>query len=129
MVARIKDLLDLDHLSNREFSVPYHPILCSLKNLDIILHPDEFAKRQSIPPPAPGRVRPAWDYNVDGIVGLVDVSWTQRIPGIVEDAIDKDPRYNQYLYQEGNEEDYKEDMDVEESAVLDAGASSSRVGQ
>ena len=76
VVACIKDSLDLDRLSNREFSVPYHPILCSLKNLDIILHPDEFAKRQSIPPPAPGQVRPARDYNMDGIIGSVDVSWT-----------------------------------------------------
>ena len=129
VVAHIKDMLDLDRLSNREFSVPYHPIPCSLKNPDIILHPDEFAKRQSIPPPAPGRVRPARDYNVDGIVGLVNVSWTQRIPGIVEDAIDKDPCYNQYPYQEGDEEDDEEEMDVEESTAFDAGAASSRVGR
>ena len=129
VVAHIKDSLDLDRLSNREFLVHYHPIPCSLKNPDIILHPDEFAKRQSISPPAPGRVRPARDYNVDGIVGSVDVSWTQRIPGIVEDAIDKDPRYNQYPYQEGDEEDYEEDMDVEESTVLDARAASSRAGR
>ena len=46
----------------------------------------------------------------------------------MEDAIDKDPCYNQYPYQEGDEEDYEEDMDVEESTVLDAGAASSRVG-
>ena len=125
VIARINNSLDLDRLSNKEFSVPYHPIPCSLKNPDIILHLDEFAKRQLIPPPAPGWVRPAQDYNVDGIVGSVDVSWTQRIPGIVEDAIDKDPRYNQYLYQEGDEEDYEEDMDVEESTVLGARAASS----
>ena len=93
------------------------------------MHPDEFATRQSIPPPAPGRVRPAQDYNVDGIISSVNVSWTQRIPGIVEDAIDKDPHYNQYPYQEGNEEDYVEDMDVEEPTVPDAGAAGSWVSQ
>ena len=129
VVAHIKESLDLERLSNREFSVPYHPIPCSLKNPDIILHPDEFAKRQSIPPPVPGRVRPVRDYNMDGIIGSVDVSWTQRIPGIVEDAIDKDPRYNQYPYQGGDEEDYEEDMDVEEPTAPDAGAAGSQVSR
>ena len=128
VVARIKDSLDLDRLSNRKFLVPYHPIPCSLKNPDIILHPDEFAKRQSIPPPARAWVRPGRDYNMDGIVASVDVSWTQRIPGIVEDAIDKDPHYNQYPYQE-EDEDYEEDMDVEEPTAPDAGVAGSQVGQ
>ena len=127
VVARIKDALDLDHLSAREFPVPYNPIPCSLKNPDIILHPEEFAKRQNLPPPAPGRVKPARDYEVDGAVGLVDVSWTQKIPGIEEDAIDRDPRYNQYPYQEGDEADEEEDMDVEGPTVSDAGAPAPRV--
>ena len=76
MVSRIKDTLDLDHLSNRKFKVPFCPILCSLKNPDIILHPEEFAKRRNLPPPDPGRGQPARDYEVDGAVGLVDVSWS-----------------------------------------------------
>ena len=119
VVSRIKNTLDLDLLSSREFLVPYNLIPCSIKNPDIILHPEEFAKRQAIPPPDPGRGRPARDYNVDGIVGLVDVSWTQRILSVVEDEIDKDPCYYQYPYQEGDEDDGEEDMDVEEQ---DAGA-------
>ena len=127
VVARIENMLDLDCLSAREFPVPFNPILCSLRNPDIILHPEEFTKRQALPPPAPGRVKPARDYDVDGAVGLVDVSWTQRIPDIVEDDIDKDPRYNQYPYQEGDEVDEEEDMDVEEPAASDAGASMFRV--
>ena len=65
---------------------------------------------------------------MDRIIGSVDVSWTQRILGIVEDAIDKDPRYNQYPYQEGDKEDEEEDMDVEESTAPDAGAPGYQAG-
>ena len=114
VVARIENMLDLDCLSNRELSVPYDPGPCSIKNPDIILHPEEFTKRRRIPPPAPGCAKPARDYDMEGVIGMVDVSWTQRIPGIVEDEIDKNPRYYQYPYQEGDEDDEEEDMDVEE---------------
>ena len=127
VVSRIQNAQDLDDLSAREFPVPYNPIPCSLRNPDIILHPEEFAKRQNLPPPAPGRAKPARDYEVDGAVGLVDVSWTQKIPGIKEDAIDRDPRYSQYPYQEGDEIDEEEDMDTEEPTVLDTGAPAPRV--
>ena len=91
------------------------------------MHLDKFAERRNLPPPAPGRVKPARDYEVDGAIGTVDVSWSQRIPGIVEDAIDRDPRYNQYPYQEGDELDEEEDMDVEEAAAADTGTFTSRV--
>ena len=129
MVGHIKDSQDLDRLSNREFLVPFCPIPCSLKNPDIILHPEEFAKRQNLPPPALGHVKSTWDYEVDGAVGTVDVSWSQRIPGIVEDTIDKDPCYNQYPYQEGDDLYYKEDMDIEEALAADTGTSTSRVSR
>ena len=127
VVSHIKDTLDLDRLSNRKFQVPFCPIPCSLKNPDIILHPEEFAKRRNLRPPDPGRGRPTRDYEVDGAVRLVDDSWSQRIPGIVEDDIDKDPRYNQYPYQEGDELDEEEDMDVEEATATDTGMVTSRV--
>ena len=127
MVGRIKDSLDLDRLSNRQFLVPFCQIPCSLKNPDIILHPEDFAKRQNLPPPAPGRIQPAQDYEVDRAVGMVDVSWSQGIPGIVEDDINKDPRYNQYPYHKGDDLDYEEDMDVEEAPTADTGTSTSRV--
>ena len=127
VVSRIKDSLDLDRLSNREFQVPFWPIPCSLKNLDIILHPEKIAERQNLPPLTAGRVKPAREYEVDGAVGSVDVSWSQRIPGIVEDAIDKDPRYNQYPYQEGDELEEEEDMDVEEATATDTGTFTSQV--
>ena len=120
--GRIQNSLDLDDLSAREFSVPYDPIPCSLKNPDIILHPEAFAKRRNLPPPAPGRQKPARDYEVDGAVALVDVSWSQRIPGIEEDDIDRDPRYNQYPYQEGDELDEEEDMDTVEPTATGTGA-------
>ena len=127
VVSYIKDVLDLVHLLVREFPVPYNPIPCSLKNPDIILHPEEFAKRRNLPPPAPGRVKPAWDYEVDGAIGMVDVTWTQRIPGIKEDAIDREPRYNQYPYQEGDEIDEEEDMETEGPTASDTRAPAPRV--
>ena len=120
--GRVQNSQDLDDLSAREFSVPYNPIPCSLKNPDIILHPEEFAKRRNLPPPAPGRQKPARDYEVDGAVAMVDVSWSQRIPDLEEDDIDRDPRYNQYPYQEGDELDEEEDMDTAEATATGTGA-------
>ena len=117
VVGRIQNSQDLDDLSAREFSVPYDPIPCSLKNPDIILHPEAFAERRNLPPPAPGRQKPARDYEMDGAVASVDVSWSQRIPDLEEDEIDRDPRYNQYPYQEGDELDEEEDMNTAESTV------------
>ena len=59
---------------------------------------------------------------MDGAVALVDVSWSQRIPDLEEDDIDRDPRYNQYPYQEGDELDEEEDMDTAEAAATGTGA-------
>ena len=67
-------------------------------------------------------MNPARDYELDGAVGLVDVSWNQKIPDIEEDTIDRDPRYNQYPYQEGDDADEEEDMDVEGPTASDTGA-------
>ena len=52
----------------------------------------------------------------------VDVSWSQRIPDIEEDEIDRNPRYNQYPYQEGDELDEEEDMDTAEPTATGTGA-------
>ena len=91
------------------------------------MHPEEFAKRRNLPPPAPGRMKPARDYEVDGAVGMVDVSWSQRILDIKEEAIDRDPRYNQYPYQEGDEIDEEEDMETEGPTASDTRAPAPRV--
>ena len=43
---------------------------------------------------------PPWEYEFDSAQGLVDLSWTQLVPRIQQDDIDKNPLYNQYPYQE-----------------------------
>ena len=57
-----------------------------------------------------------WEYELDGTWGLIDLLWSQRVPQIQPDDIDRDPRYSQYPYQEANEfeEDDEEDMEVDE---------------
>ena len=62
-----------------------------------------------------------WDFNIDGIQGLVDLSWNQRVPQVQPDEIDRDPRYNQYLYQEADEYEEDEEMEVDERAPGNAG--------
>ena len=54
-------------------------------------------------------------HKFDGAQGLVDLSWTQRVPPLQQDDIDKDPLYNQYPYQEADDyEDEEEDMEVDD---------------
>ena len=55
------------------------------------------------------------EYELDGARGLIDLSWSQRVPQIQPDDIDRDPRYSQYPYQEADEyEEDEEDMEVDE---------------
>ena len=52
---------------------------------------------------------------MDGAWGLVDLDWSQCMPIFHPDDIDRDPRFTQYTFQEGdnyNDND-KEDMEVE----------------
>ena len=52
---------------------------------------------------------------MDGARGLIDLDWSQRTPIFHPDDIDRDPRFTQYPFQEGDDlDDYdKEEMEVE----------------
>ena len=58
--------------------------------------------------------------------GLVDLDWSQRTPIFHPDDIDCDPRFSQYLFQEGDdyEDDDEEDMEVESQPLGGAGDAS-----
>ena len=57
---------------------------------------------------------PSRDYEFDGTQGLVDLSWTQQVPLIQQDDIDKNLLYNQYPYQEADDyNDDEEDMEID----------------
>ena len=60
---------------------------------------------------------------MDGAQGLVDLDWSHRMPIFRPDDIDRDPRFSQYPFQDGDdyEDDDKEDMEVE--SRLPGGAS------
>ena len=63
------------------------------------------------------------EYEFDGTLGLIDLSWSQRAPQIQPDDIDRDPRYSQYPYQEADEyEEDEEDMEVDERALGKTGS-------
>ena len=52
---------------------------------------------------------------MDRARGLVDLDWSQRMPIFHPDNIDRDPRFSQYPFQEGDDykDDDEEDMEVE----------------
>ena len=60
---------------------------------------------------------------MDGAWGLIDLDWSQRTPIFHPDDIDRDPRFTQYPFQEGDdlEDDDEEEMEVE--SRLSGGAS------
>ena len=62
---------------------------------------------------------------MDGVRGLVDLDWLERTPIFHPDDVDRDPRFNQYRYQE--EEDYDEE-DMEINARPSGGASDAPMG-
>ena len=61
------------------------------------------------------------EFNLDGIWDLVDLSWNQWVPQVQPDDIDKDSRYNQYQYQEADEYEEDEEMEVDEWALGNTG--------
>ena len=62
------------------------------------------------------------EFNVDGVRGLLDLSWSQWAPQVQLNDIDKDLRYSQYPYQEADEyKEDEEDMEVDEQALGKAG--------
>ena len=63
---------------------------------------------------------------MDGAQGLVDLDWSQCMPIFNLDDIDRNPRFSQYPFQEGDnyEDDDEEDMEVESQPPGGAGDAS-----
>ena len=110
MVARIENSLDL-----MEESPSYSVVPTSLVNLDIVLPHNLFRKCQGLLEIPPGRNPEPREYEMDGARGLIDLDWSQRTPIFHVDDIDRDPRFTQYPFQEGDDldDDDEEEMEVE----------------
>ena len=63
---------------------------------------------------------------MDGAQGLVDLDWSQCTPIFHPDDIDRDQRFSQYPFQEGDdyEDNDEEDMEVESRPLSGAGDAS-----
>ena len=60
---------------------------------------------------------------MDGAQGLVDLDWSQHTPIFHPDDIDRDPRFTQYTFQEGDNYDDDDEEDMEVESRLPGGAS------
>ena len=112
VVAQIENTLDLTDKSPTYLLVP-----TSLRNPEIVLHPRLFQEQCGLLELPPSHMPEPQEYELDGAQGLIDLSWSQRVPQMVMDDIDRDPRYSQYPYQEADDyEEEEEDMEVDERA-------------
>ena len=94
----------------------------SLINPDIILPTRLYKAQHGLTEQPPSHMPEPRVFNVDGTRGLVDLSLDQRVPPIQLEDIDKDPRYNQYPYQEADEyEEDEEEMEVDDQTPGNAG--------
>ena len=121
VVARIENILNLT-----EESPSYSIIPTSLVNLDIVLPHRLFWERQGLPEIPPGLNPEPREYEMDGAWGMVDLDWSQRTPIFHPDDINRDPRFTQYPFQEGDdyEDDDEENMEVESRPPGGAGDAS-----
>ena len=110
VVTRIEHTIDL-----MKESPSYSIVPTSLVNLDIVLPHTLFQEHRGLPKIPPGHNPEPREYGMDRAWGLVDLDWSQRTPIFHPDDIDRDPRFNQYPFQEGDdyEDDDEEDMEVE----------------
>ena len=110
VVARIENSLNL-----MEESLSYSIIPTSLVNLDIVLPHRLFWEHQGLLEIPPGCNPESREYEMDRAWGLVDLDWSQHTPIFHPDDIDRDPRFSQYPFQEGDdyEDDDEEEMEVE----------------
>ena len=115
LIAQIKNSLDLSLQGT-----VYHMIPTSLLNLEIVLPPKEFRELEGLPEVPPGHIPQPRYFMFDGAQGLVDISWEQRVPLIQPDDMDKDLFYNQYLYQEADDYDDKEEMEIDDRMLGNA---------
>ena len=109
-IGWIENSLDLMTLSKRG------PMPMYLRNPDMGLHPKKYREKLVQPPMPLGRLPPLRDYKFDKAVRLVDLAWSETVPGIVKDDIDNNPCYYHYLVQEGDnyDDDDEEEMEVED---------------
>ena len=121
MVARVENSIDLT-----EESPSYSVVPTSLVNLDIVLPHSLFRERRGLPEIPPGRNPEPREYEMDGAWGLIDLDWSQWTPIFHPDDIDRDPRFTQYPFQEGdNLDDYdEEEMEVKSHPLGGAGDTS-----
>ena len=63
---------------------------------------------------------------MDGARGLIDLDWSQHTPIFHPDDIDRDPRFTQYPFQEGDDlyDNDEEEMEVESRPSGGAGDAS-----
>ena len=121
VVTRIENSLDLT-----EESLSYSVAPTSLVNPDIVLPHRLFRERRGLPEIPPGRNPEPREYEMDGTWGLVDLDWSQRTPIFQLDDIDRDTRFTQYPFQEGDDfdDDEEEEMEVEGQPLGGAGDAS-----
>ena len=125
VVTRIENILNL-----MEESPSYSIVPTSLVNPDIVLPHRLFWECQGLPEIPPGRNPEPREYEMDGARGLVDLDWSQHTPIFHPDDINRNPRFSQYPFQEGDnyEDDDEEDMEVE-SQLLDGAGDASMAPQ
>ena len=118
MVARIENSLNLTEES------PWYSIIpTSLVNPDIVLSHRLFRECRGLPEIPSGRNPEPREYEMDGAWGLVDLDWSQRMPIFHPDDIDRDPRFSQYPFQEGDDYDDNDEEDMEVESRPPGGAS------
>ena len=59
---------------------------------------------------------------MDGVWGLIDLDWSQNTPIFHPGDIDRDPRFTQYQFQEGDDFDDKEEEEMEVESWPPGGA-------
>ena len=120
VVARIENSLDLT-----EESPSYSVVPTSLVNLDIVLPHKLFLECRGLSEIPPGLIPEPREYEMDGVRGLIDLDWSQRTPIFHLDDIDRDSRFSQYPFQEGEDlDDDEEEMEVESRPSGGAGDAS-----
>ena len=120
VVARIENSLDLT-----EESPSYSVVPTSLVNPDIVLPHKLFLEHRGLPEIPPGLNQEPRVYEMDRAWGVIDLDWSQRTPIFHLDDIDRDPRFSQYPFQEGEDlDDNDKEMEVESRPSGGAGDAS-----
>ena len=104
------------------YNQEYKEVVARIENLEIVLHPRLFREQWGIPELPPSHMPEPQEYELDGAWGLIDLSWSQRAPQMQPDDINRDSRYSQYPYQEADEYEEHEDMEVDERVLGKTGS-------